>query len=101
MSTNATGLVMSCDGKSLDFNYADYSYSINANGFAGTNPAIVLYEVFDYIHNSPQLVSKKLDNGYRYDGKTSLGDFVLIQNDDNTFKTLTIKAVDFKIEFKN
>lgn len=100
-STSANGLVMNYDGKELKLKYADYTRSVNASAFERSNAAIVLYEVFDYINNSPDLLSKKLDKGYRYDGKASLGDFMLIQNDDNTFKSLTVKSADFKIEFIN
>lgn len=98
-STAAEGMIMSYDGKNLSFSYADFSYDINGKNFEKRNPAIVIYEVFDYINTAEQLNAKKIDGGYKYEGKISLGDFILIQNDDNSFSDLTMRNTDYKIEF--
>ncbi len=100
-STSAKGMVMTYDGKTLTFDFADFSYDINGRNFEKRNPAIVLYEVFDYINSTEQLNAKKIDGGFKYEGKISLGDFILIQNDDNSFSALTMRGVDYKIEFIN
>lgn len=100
-STSAKGMVMTYDGKNLKFSFADFSYDINGTNFEKRNPAIVLYEVFEYINSAEQLNAKKIDGGFKYEGKISLGDFILIQNEDNSFSALTMRNTDYKIEFVN
>ncbi|MGN0521579.1 MAG: hypothetical protein ACI4IQ_02950 [Eubacterium sp.] len=100
LSTSAKGLVMTYDGTILNFNYSDFSYDIDGRNFEKTNPAIAVYEVFDYINNTAELNAKKIDGGFKYEGSVSLGDFILIQNDDNTLKSLTFRATDYQIMFK-
>ena len=63
---------------------------INLNGLA-----------VDYINSASQLNARKIDGGFKYEGKISLGDFVLIQNEDNSFDSLTVKSADYKIQFIN
>lgn len=98
-STAAKGLIMTYDGKNLNFSFADFAYDINGTNFEKRNPAIVIYEVFDYINSTEQLNAKKIDGGFKYEGKISLGDFILIQNEDNSLKDLTFRNMDYKIEF--
>ena len=98
-STSAKGMTMTYDGENLSFSYADFTYDINGKNFEKQNPAIVVYEVFDYINSTEQLNAKKIDNGFKYEGKISLGDFILIQNEDNSLSVLTMRNIDYKIEF--
>jgi len=100
-NTNAAGMKMTYDGSTLSFSYDDFSYDLDGSKFEKNNIAIVIYEVFDYIDNKQDLNAKKLDNGYRYDGKISIGNFTLIQNDDNSFESLEIKECDYRVEFQN
>ena len=100
-STAAKGLVMEYDGKTLSFSFAGFSYEVDGSNFERKNPAIVIYEVFDYINSASQLNARKIDGGFKYEGKISLGDFVLIQNEDNSFDSLTVKSADYKIQFIN
>lgn len=99
LSTLAAGMTMTYNGDSLHFSYCDFLYDINGRNYENKNPAIVLYEVFDYINSTEQLSAKKIDGGFKYEGKISLGDFILIQNDDNSFANLTMRNIDYKIEF--
>ncbi|MCH5320346.1 MAG: hypothetical protein J1E36_01185 [Eubacterium sp.] len=98
-STSAQGMTMIYDGENLSFSYNDFTYDINGKNFEKQNPAIVIYEVFDYINRTEQLNAKKIDNGFKYEGKISLGDFILIQNEDNSLSVLTMRNIDYKIEF--
>lgn len=100
LSTKAQGLVMTYDGKNLNFNYDDFSYAVDGTNFEKSNPAIVIYEVFYYINTSETLKAKKIEGGYRYEGNISFGDFILTQNDDNTFKSLVFRGIDYVIEFE-
>lgn len=98
-NTAASGMVMTYDGAGLNFNYGEYTYDIDGEGFERSNISIVIYEVFDSLSSLPQPNVKKIENGYQYYGKTSLGDFVLIQNDNNVLRSLTIKSANLEIEF--
>ncbi len=98
-STSAQGMVMTYDGEILNFNYGEYAYDIDGNGFERSNVSIVIYEAFDNLISLSQPNVKKIEGGYQYYGKTSLGDFVLIQNDNNTLRSLTIKSANLQIDF--
>ena len=100
LTTSAQGLRMNCDGKNLTFVYDGCSYAVNTSGFEKTNPAIVVYEVFDYLNSAEQINAKKIEGGYKYEGKISIGDFILIQNDDNSLKEITMKTSQYSIKFK-
>lgn len=98
-STSAKGMVMTYDGEILNFNYGNYSYDIDGAGFERSNVSIVVYEVFDNLLSLSQPDVKRIEDGYQYYGKTSLGDFVLLQNEDNTLRSLTIKSANLQIDF--
>lgn len=99
LSTNASGMVMSYDGHNLDFVYDDFAHTINAENFEKTNIAVVVYQVFDYLENNEQIDVKKIEGGYKYEGRISTGDFILILNDDNTIDRITLKASAYSIDF--
>lgn len=99
LSTSAKSMKMTCSGKELNFIYDDYSYTVNTLNFEKTNAAIVVYQVFDYLNTTEQISVKKIDGGYKYEGKISAGDFILIQNDDNSLKEITMKSFDYSIKF--
>ena len=101
LSTYAKDMVMIYDGKNLDFVYNSFSYQIDGSNFEKTNTAIVIYEVLDFINSATELNAKKIDGGYKYQGKISIGDFTLIQNDDNSLKSLSVPLAEYKIEFNN
>lgn len=98
-STSAKGMIMTYDGNKLAFSFADYSYEIDGRNFEKRNPAIVIYEVFEYLNSVQQLDAKKIDNGFKYEGKISLGDFILIQNEDNSIKSIAIRNTEYRIDF--
>lgn len=97
LSTKAKGLIMCCDGDNLTFTYDKLSHSVDSKEFEQTNAAIIVYDVFDCLYSNAQ--SKKIDGGYQHYGKTSLGDFVLVQNDDNTLKSIEFKSEGIFISF--
>jgi uncharacterized membrane protein len=98
LSTSAKGMTMTYNGSELDFTYDDYSYTIDGNEFEKTNVAIVIYETFECIQ-SENVNAKKIEGCYQYNGKISLGDFALIQNDDNSLQALSVRSANFHIEF--
>lgn len=88
---------MTYNGDTLSFNYKDYSYSIDGKSFEPKNAAIVIYEVFNCIDTSQ---AKKTEGGYQYQGRITLGDFILAQNDDNSLASITIRSADMTIRFE-
>ena len=44
-NTNALGLVMTYDGKNVNFKYSTYSYDISGENFEKENAAIIIYDV--------------------------------------------------------
>jgi hypothetical protein len=99
LSTYAKGMKMSFDSKSLTFSFDDMEYEIGAENFEKTNPAIVIYEVLESVENSQSDSAVKTDDGFRYEGKTSLGNFIFLQNDDNSFNSITFRGLDYSITF--
>lgn len=99
-STSADGLIMSCDGDRLSFTYGDFTHSVSAQDFESSNAAVIVYEVFEYINSSPELNARKIDGGFKYEGRICYGDFILIQNDDNSFASITFRKGDVSIAFE-
>lgn len=97
LSTQAKGMVMSYNGKDLTFTYEGFSHSINGKGIEPSNTAIIVYEVFESLNTNAQ--SKKIDGGYQHFGKITLGDYTLVQNDDNSLKSIEIRSAGVIISF--
>ncbi len=97
LSTQAKGMVMSYNGKELTFTYEGFSHSINGKELEPTNTAIIVYEVFESLNTNAQ--SKKIDGGYQHFGKITLGDYTLVQNDDNSLKSIEIRSAGVIISF--
>lgn len=92
-------MTMTYNGHSLKLYYEDFNYNIQPKNFKKTNISIIIYELFDYIESTENLYAKKIDGGFKYEGKISCGDFILIQNDDCSLKTLTFRNIDFSVSF--
>ena len=75
-------------------------YEIVSDKIDDTNPAKAVYEAFAVIKEGfPDNASKTAD-GFRYDGKTALGSFTLLQRDDYSYKSLQFKEANINIEFE-
>lgn len=98
-NTNALGLVMTYDGKNVSFKYSTYSYDISGENFEKENAAIIIYDVISALSNDDTKLHI-IDGGVKYEGKTNFGEFILVQNDNSTLKSLAFKNSDFKIVFK-
>lgn len=99
-STSAQNMLMRYDGQNLTFKYEDFSYGINSENFERNNAAIVVYEVFAYINNTPELNAQKIEGGFKYEGSISSGDFIMIQNDDNSLDSISFRKSDLSIVFE-
>ncbi len=98
-STNAKDMCISYDGKMVSFVYCDMKCEFGGKEVEYTNPAVAIFNVFDYLENSDELNVSKTENGFKYEGKTNLGDFILLQNDDNSYKSLVFKDANINIDF--
>ena len=99
-STNASGMCIVYNGKSANFKYSDMEYEIVSDKIDDTNPAKAVYEAFEALKSGfPDNTSKTAD-GFRYDGKSALGSFTLLQRDDYTYKSLQFKDANLSIEFE-
>lgn len=101
LSTKAKGLYFSYDGKILSFKNNSLTYSIENKNLDSSNIAILLYEAFNCIESTENSQASKTENGFKYKGMTSLGEFTLYQNDDNSYRTLIFPDNDIKISFKS
>lgn len=98
-STSATGMIITYDGKTVTFNRNNMIKEFDKNVIDSTNPAIVLYQVFLSVESTDLSTVTLVNEQYQYTGKTDVGDFVLLQNNDNSFDTLTIPNANIKVTF--
>ena len=99
-STNANGMSIVYNGKSANFKYLEMEYEIVSDKIDDTNPAKAVYDAFEALKAGfPDNASKTAD-GFRYDGKSALGSFTLLQRDDYTYKSLHFKDANISIEFE-
>lgn len=100
-STNAKDMIMTCDGTTVTMDYKGLKHQMSKSKVNANNPALVLYQVFDCVCSLEQNDVIKVPEGYQYSGKTSVGDFTLIQNVDNSFSTLVVPDADISVKFDN
>lgn len=98
-NTNALGLIMIYDGNTVNFKYDEYSKKISGENFEKGNTAIIIYDVINALENE-EMQKHIIDGGVKYEGKTNFGEFVLVQNDNSTLKSLSFKNSDYRIDFK-
>ena len=82
--------------------YAYYRLKVitkNPENFEKENAAIIIYDVISALSNDNTKLHI-IDGGVKYEGKTNFGEFILVQNDNSTLKSLAFKNSDFKIVFK-
>lgn len=99
-STNAKGTSITYDGKIASFVYDDMKCDFDGTKLDYTNPAIAIFDVFNYLENSDEIDVSKTDGGFKYEGKTNLGDFILLQNDDYSYESLVFKDANITISFE-
>ncbi|MCH5314876.1 MAG: hypothetical protein J1E81_03100 [Eubacterium sp.] len=100
LSTNAQGMVMTYDGSNMNFNFSDIIGDVPASSLPKTNVPIVLFEALSDLYEQDNLKPSAVNEGYRYQGKTSLGNFVLITDGSSRLKQFTLNGIDMKIEFE-
>ncbi len=100
LSSSAKGMKISFDGKTVTFLYDAKKYQIDGKKVDKTNIAVAVYDAFYYFESQSKLDAEKVENGYKYVGRTSLGKFRLIQNDDESLNSFLFQSTDLAIEFE-
>lgn len=100
LSTNAQGLVMTYDGSNMNFNFSDIIGDVPSDSLPKTNAVTVLYEALECLAEQENLMPSAVNEGYRYQGKIRLGDFVLITDGGTRLKSFTLNSINMKIEFE-
>lgn len=98
-STRASGMFITYDGKKVTFDRRSMTYSFDKTEIDPTNPALLLYEVFSSVESTDVNTVKMVENEFVYSGKTSVGDYVFVQNIDNSYKSIDIADADINITF--
>lgn len=99
ISTRAKGMKMIFDGKNITFKKGKFTASYESAKVDSTNLAKIVYCVFEYLENAENLDVKRVDDQFEYVGKTPIGDFVLIQNSDNSLDSLYINDANISVKF--
>jgi len=97
-STNAKGLTICYDGAEIKYTYGDMSYVLEPEKNTA-NPAVIIYDAFQALKSAENNNASKTEDGFEYKGTTSLGSFVLLQYNDNSYKSLYFTDADIKFEF--
>ncbi len=93
-STNASGMTISCNGKTVTFSRRDMLNKADKSKVSPYNPAVLLYDVL----TSAEL-GKKSNNNYIFGGKTSVGNYTLTVNESSELLSLNVPDAEFSIEF--
>ena len=96
-STRAKGLIISCSENEVTFQRNKLKKTFKRDEIDLTNPAVILYEVFNKLENADV---KLIDDKFTYTAKTSLGNFVLVQDKNNNLISLSLPEADIEIEFQ-
>lgn len=96
-STLAAGLVITYDGRTVGITYDDISLSQTNSNFDSSNPAVALYEAFEYVNKMPESEISTVKNGFLAQGETSLGSFTL--ETDNDFYPVALEFKDAQLSF--
>ena len=99
--TYAKGMTVTCDGKNVAFSYDDMEKTLAVSDVNPTNPCVVLYHVFDDVCTDQDSSAVKIDGGYQYTGTTPVGEYTLVQNEDNTLSLIVIPDAGVRVTFKN
>lgn len=99
-STAAAGMVITYDGSTVTFNQNGMQKALSGENIDKTNPAVAIYDVFNYLDTTADLQCSKTENGYKYNGTSRIGEFNLIQNTDGTYNTIVFPQADLKITFQ-
>lgn len=100
LSTEAQGLCYSYDGSSLSFGYGDFSHSVDEISSFQSNTAVIIYDLCQQLSLQNEQGVSRIDDGFKYEGKTDFGNYILIQNENGTLRSLSFRNSDYIIEFK-
>lgn len=99
LSTNAQGMTMTYDGSNMHFSFAGMTNDVPKDAIVKTNILMVLYDAFSVLSGQENIAPSAVKEGFRYQGKIPLGDFVLIVDEQNRLKSFSMKSIDMEIQF--
>lgn len=98
-NTRASGMFITYDGRKVTFDRHSMTFSFDKAEVDPTNPAVLLYEVFSSAESMEPDSVKITEDLFIYSGKTTVGDYVLTLNKDNSYKSIEIPDADINIRF--
>ena len=99
LSSYAKGTTIKCDGKTVTFIKKNMKNEFEREMIDSTNPAVVLFEVFDYLEGQSELKPRITSDGFEYSGEISAGAFRLLQSKDSELKSISLPSADIEIVF--
>lgn len=93
------GLTFECIGDEIKATLGGLSYSVSPDDISPSSLVMTLSMVFNSMTRVEDLEAKRTDDGYEYKGNCKLGEFVVKQNKDFSFREITL-GKDFKVDFK-
>ncbi len=100
LSTAAKGFGITYNGNTLGFFYGDIKISEPNNNFELTNPAIAVFDTVSQIKSLSAQNLERLQSGYQIVGKTQLGEFNAVLDEDYSIQSIKFNDPDLAIEFK-
>lgn len=96
-STNARGMTISCDGKTVTFTRRDMLKKADKSKVSQFNPAVIVYDILTASGNTERAV--KSGDNYILGGKTPVGDYTLCVNGDGKLVSIKIPTAEISIDF--
>lgn len=96
LDTEAEGLVLKCDGNNVSFNNNSISKSFPVQTVDITNPAVILYEVFNSINSAE---AEAAEENFVFTGNIRAGRFRLCISRTNELESLSVDSAGVFIEF--
>ncbi len=93
-STNASGMTISCNGKTVAFSRRDMLNEAVKSKVSPYNPAVLIYDVLTSAE-----FGKKSNNNFIFGGKTSVGNYTLTVDKSAELISLNVPDAEFSIEF--
>lgn len=95
-STNAAGMTISCDGKTVAFSKGSMLKQFPRESIDNTNPSVILFEV---LSAAKTINPEYAEDCYSYKGKASVGNFILSCDKKGSIISISIPDAEIEISF--
>ena len=100
LETNAKGMTIKYDGANVSFIRGEMKKEFPRKEIDSVNPAVVIYEVFSVLRNSPDINARVKETEFRYVGTVSAGAFTFVQSRSDKLKSISISDAQLEILFE-